>query len=152
MKKICKLLFSFLLSAITTINITCIGENYVCADCMSPAFKITMVDSLGVKISGFTITLIDDKLNVQIVNDTNQNYWEMDSSYSIYGKSGTYTIEIIHNKYNPITLEGMVSTKNRCGDSNPRHLTIVPTEKKLSKRSAAGYTISKDVTEPGCGN
>jgi hypothetical protein len=111
-----------------------------------------MVDSSAVKISGFSITFIDDNMDVQIVNDTNQNSWDIDSSYSMYGRSGKYTIKITHKKYYPITLEGIVSTKNRCGDSNTRCLTIVPTEKILLKRSAAGYEISEDFTEPGCGS
>ena len=123
-----------------------------CPNCIDLAFKIAMVDSTGKKLSGFTVKFINDLMDTAVANDSTSIHWRSDSCYSIFGKSGTYTIEITNENYSPISLSGIVATQNRCGINNTKNLTIIPQKMGLPKSKAEKYIIFKDSVTPGCGS
>jgi hypothetical protein len=123
-----------------------------CGLCLSPAFKITMVDSAGMKLGGFTIRAINTHGDTLIENDTSSDYtWARDSSYLLYGISGIYSLEMTNLQYETIILDSVSVSEGRCG-INPKLLKIIPQEKKLAKRKVTAYTIVLDSNAVGCGN
>jgi hypothetical protein len=142
-------LLGFIVSMIVTIIfIGCMS----CPDCVDPACSVTMIDSTGNKLNGFTVKFTNDKLDTAIVCDTTAPGWTRDSSYSIFGKSGYYTIEVSSDKYFPVLLKGILVTVNRCGINNTRKLEILPTRIGLMKKSSPQYKIVNDFVSPGCGS
>jgi hypothetical protein len=126
-------------------------EPYPCPMCEGPAFAITMMDSTGKKLNGFSIRAIRTTGDTLFTNDSLNHMWHGDSSYIIYGGSGIYKTEITSLNYETINIDNITVEGGRCGP-NPRILGIIAKEPKLSKKLNLPYIIAFDSSGVGCGN
>jgi hypothetical protein len=119
-----------------------------CPLCVDPAFEITMMDSNGTKINGFTIKATKIPGDTTISSDS---LAYVQSSYLIYGSSGLYNLEITSPNYETITIDSIVVDGGRCGP-NARILGIIAKEPRLSKELNVPYIMAFDSSRVGCGN
>jgi hypothetical protein len=119
-----------------------------CPMCADPAFEITMMDSNGTKINGFTIKATKLPGDTTISSDS---LAYIHSSYLIHGNSGLYNLEITSPNYETITIDSIVVEGGRCGP-NARILGIIAKEPKLPKELNVPYIIAFDSSHVGCGN
>jgi hypothetical protein len=127
-----------------------IEQSTPCPDCIYPAIEITMMDTNGAKINGFTIKAISTTGDTLFTNDS-LGHSAVESPYFLFGKSGTYKVEITSPKYEDILIDNVNVQGGRCGP-NARILGIIAEKPKLAKKLNSPYVIALDSTGHGCGN
>jgi hypothetical protein len=150
MKKSLILTTTFLLTTLTC----AVNNNLGCPGCVSPVFEISLSDSTGAKLNGFTIKAINTQNETLSITDgSNINgFLSPDTVYELFINSGTYHLVISNQKYETIEMNAASASTGKCG-VNPRILRIEPEAIKLAKGSAsATYKLLLDSTGRGCGN
>jgi hypothetical protein len=121
-----------------------------CLLCVDPAFVITMLNTTGNKLGGFTVKATMAPGETLITNSSSR-IWEVDSTYEIIGNAGLYNLEISSPQYQTINMDSIRVQAGRCGP-NARILGIVAQGSRLSKRLSTAYIIAFDSSVVGCGN
>ncbi len=126
-------------------------EPYICPMCIGPAFEITIMDTTGSKLIGFTIKATYKTGDTLTLSDSTRAFDPRDSTYVFYSAAGIYNLEISNPHYQTITLDSIKVENGRCGP-NARVLGIIVREPTLSKKLNLPYVIAVDSSKKGCGN